>query len=96
MLVEFLIEKLFQSFSARTELAPMHDAYVARRVVNDPLDQVFVCQVPILCIDLRHNILMSATKKANRASHFEPATTHHLVSRNTTLNTQYLYLGVFL
>ena len=56
MFIEVLIEKLFQSFSARTGLAPMHDAYVARRVVNHPLDQVFVCQVSILCIDLRHNI----------------------------------------
>ena len=69
MFIEVLIEKLFQSFSARTGLAPMHDAYVARRVVNDLLDQVFVCQVPILCMNLQHNILMSATK-ANRVSHF--------------------------
>ena len=41
MFVEFLINKFFQSCSARTGLAPMHDAFLALSVANDPLDQVF-------------------------------------------------------
>ena len=51
MFVQFLIKKLFQSCSARTELTLIHDAIVALRVVNDLLDQVFVCQDPVHYID---------------------------------------------
>ena len=45
----------------------MHDAFVALNVANDFLDQVFVCQVSVHCIDYQCNILMSATD-ANRVS----------------------------
>ena len=50
MFVELLIKKFFQSYSARTGFTPMHDAFVALRVVNSLLNQVFVCQVPVHCI----------------------------------------------
>ena len=55
----------------------MHDAFVALRVVNDLLDQAFVCQFPVHCIDYQRNTLMSATN-AHRVNRFEPARTHHL------------------
>ena len=48
----------------------MHDAFVALSVAKDLLDQVFVCQVPVHCIEWQQNILMSATN-ANRVNHFE-------------------------
>ena len=44
-------KKFFQSCSARTWFTPMHDAFVALSVANDLLDQVFVCQVPVHCVD---------------------------------------------
>ena len=87
MFFEFLIKKFFQSCSARIGFTPMHDAFVALSVANDLLDQVFVCQAWVRCIDWQHNILMSATN-ANKVSHF-------WTSQNTTLRTQ-LHLGVFL
>ena len=77
MFFEFLIKKFFQSCSARIGFTPMHDAFVALSVANDPLDQVFACQVPVHCIDQQHNIFMSATN-ANKVSRFEPVRTHHL------------------
>ena len=67
MFVEFLIKKFFQSCSATTEFTPMHDAFVALSVVNDHLDQVFLCQVPVHRIDQQHNILMSATNKCKQS-----------------------------
>ena len=51
MFVEFLIKKFFQIFSAKTGFTLVHDAFVARRVANNLLDQVFVCKVPGHCID---------------------------------------------
>ena len=39
-------------------------------------DQVFVCQVPVYCIEQQRNLLMSATN-ANRVI-FEQVRTHHL------------------
>ena len=39
------------------------------RARQSQFDQVFVCQVPVHCIDKQHNILMSASH-ANRVSHF--------------------------
>ena len=64
MFVECLMKKLFQSCSTRTGFMSMHDSFVALRVVNDLLGKVFVCQVPVHCIDQQHN--------------FKPARTHHL------------------
>ena len=76
--VELLVKKFFQSCSARTGFTPRHDAFVAFSVANDPLHQVFVCQVTVHCTNQQHNILMSTTN-ANRVSHFSgPARTHHL------------------
>ena len=51
VLVEFLIMKFFQGCSARTEFTLMHDAFVALSVANELLDQVFLCQVQVHCID---------------------------------------------
>ena len=95
MLVEFLIKKFFQSCSDRTGFTLMHDAFVALRVVNDLLDQVFLSQVPVHCIDQQHNILMSATN-VNRVSHFWASQNAPFGSQGRTLRTQYLHLGVFL
>ena len=51
MFIEFLIKKLFQSCSARTGFRSMHDAFVALSVANNLRDQVFVCHIPVHCID---------------------------------------------
>ena len=48
MFVEFQSKKFFQSCNARTGFIPIQDAL---RVVNDFLDQVFVCQFLVHCID---------------------------------------------
>ena len=58
----------------------MHDAFVALSVANDLIDQVFVCQVPVHCIDEQHSILMSTTN-GNRVTHF-------LASQNTPFGYQ--------
>ena len=50
MFVEFLIKELLQSCSARTGFAPIRHSFVALRIANDRLDQVFVSQVPVNCI----------------------------------------------
>ena len=60
MFVEFLIKKFLQNCSAGTGFTPMDHVFVAIRVENDLFDQVFLCQVPVHCIDKQHNILMSA------------------------------------
>ena len=69
MFVEFLIKKVFQSCSTRTGFTPTHNALVALSVANNLLDQVFVCQLPVHCINYRNNILMS-TANVNRVSKF--------------------------
>ena len=51
MFVEYLIREFSQSCSGRTGFTPMDDVFVALRVVNDLLDQVFVFQIPVYCID---------------------------------------------
>ena len=77
MFIQFLINKLFQNCSARTGFTPMHDAFVALSVANDLLDQVFVCQAPVHCIDQKHNILMSAITQTESVI-FKQARIHNL------------------
>ena len=84
MFVEFLIKKLFQGCSARTGFTPIDDAFVALSVANDLLDHVFVCKVPVRCINLQPNILMSATN-ANRVSHFRASQNTPFGSKGTEL-----------
>ena len=50
----------------------MHDAFVALNVANNLLDQVFVYQVSVHCIEYQEKLLMSSTN-ANRVSHFSPS-----------------------
>ena len=58
----------------------MDDAFVALRIVNDLLDQVFVCQAPVHCIEQQRKIFLSDTK-ANRVSDLQ-------ASQNTPLGSQ--------
>ena len=93
--VELLVMKFFQSCSARTGFTLMHDAFVAFSVANDLLDQVFVCHVPVHCINQQHNILMSTTN-VNRVSHFSgPARTHHLGLKAQNFENPIFTFGCF-
>ena len=94
MFVEFLIKKFFQSCSARTGFTRMHDVFIALRVVNNLLDQVFVCQVPVHYINQQHNILMSATN-ANRVSHFWVSQNTPFGSQGTELWEPNIYIRIF-
>ena len=93
--VKLLVMKFFQSCSARTGFTLMHDAFVAFSVANDPLHQVFVCHVPVHCINQQHNILMSTTN-VNRVSHFSgPARTHHLGLKAQNFENPIFTFGCF-
>ena len=70
MFVEFLIKKLFQSSSARTEFTPMHDTFVALRVVNRLLDQVF--------LSTSNRTFWWALQMQREWAIFRLASTHHL------------------
>ena len=66
MFIEFLINKFFQSCSARTGFIPMDDAFVAVSVANDLLDQIFICQVLFQCINQQHNIFISFSQRVQQ------------------------------
>ena len=84
---------MFHSCSATTRFTPMHDAFVALRVVNNLLDQVFVCQVPAHCIDQQHNILMSITN-VNIVIHFWASQNTPFGSQGTELWEPNIYICV--
>ena len=92
MLVEFLIKKL--SYSARARLTLMHHAFVAPRVANDLLDQVFVCQLPVPCNTATQHFDEHYSHKESESFLSQPEHTIW-VSRYRTLRTQYLHLGFF-
>ena len=96
MFAEFLNKKFFQSCSARTGFTPIHDAFVALRVVNNLLYQVFVCQVQVHCNrpETQH---FDECYKHKQSESFLSQPEHTIwVSRQRTSRTQYLHLGVFL
>ena len=99
MFVESLIKKFFQRCSVRAGFTLMHDAFVAFSVANDQLyvtlDQVFVCQVSIHCIDQQHNNILANATNAKQSESFLSHPYYTIwVLRRRTLRTQYLHLCV--
>ena len=96
MSIEFLIKNIFQSYSARTGFIPIHHTFVALRVVNNLFDQVFVMSSP----SPLHRLATQAFDDRYKSKYSESflRQQEHIiwVSRNITLRTQYLHLGVFL
>ena len=93
MFVEFLITKFYHSCNARTWFNPMYDAFVALRLVNDFLDQVFVWQVasPLHWLAILWWALQTQTEWVI----FEPVRTHHLGLKTRNFENPIFTFGCF-
>ena len=94
MFVEFLIKKFFQSCSARTGFTPMHDVFVALRVVK-----IFLIRslyVKSYSFASTSNITFWwALKNPNRLNHFWVSQSTLFGSQGTELWQSNIYIGCF-
>ena len=92
MFAKFLMKKFFQSCSARTGFTLINDAFVALRVANNLLEQIFVCQA--IASTSNKKILMSAIN-TTRLSHFWASQNSLFGSEGTELCEPNSYISVF-